>query len=59
MRCGIAVVEAREYPEFGIDAEVPVYRQFEEDPGRFDLVADPRVAAELWHGLEQQLTGLR
>ncbi|MGL5174260.1 MAG: glucose-6-phosphate isomerase family protein [Olsenella sp.] len=56
---GIAVVEARAYPEFGIEAEVPVYRQFEGDPGRFDFVADPRVAAELWHGLEQQLAGLR
>ncbi|MDR1282264.1 MAG: glucose-6-phosphate isomerase, partial [Opitutaceae bacterium] len=40
----------RLYPEFGLESGVPIYRQYENDPARFDWVPDPGTdtKAALW-----------
>jgi len=43
---------ARTYPELGIAAGVPIYRQFQQDPERLQWVSEPARAAELWKTLE-------
>ena len=36
------------YEAFGIEMGVPIYKQFEQDRGRFQFVPDPQLKAELW-----------
>lgn len=42
----------RIYDEFGLEPGVPIYRQYERDPARFDWVPDPRLMALHWTGFE-------
>lgn len=37
----------RQYVEFGI-TDAPLYRQFEQDPARFQFISDPGSVAEKW-----------
>lgn len=38
----------RIYSEFGVEPGVPIYRQYEQDPSRFDWVPDPQLKTEHW-----------
>lgn len=44
-------VDARAYPELGIDADVPIYEQYARDHGAFDFVARPQLASGVWEAL--------
>jgi glucose-6-phosphate isomerase len=48
----IKILEAREYPEFGIEAGIPIYKQWKDHPNRFDFVAKPQVAQEIWNNFK-------
>lgn len=39
---------AREYPELGIEAGVPIYSQFCSDPDKFLFVSNPQIAQDVW-----------
>ena len=39
---------AREYPELGIEAGVPIYSQFCNDPDKFLFVSNPQIAQDVW-----------
>ena len=43
---------AREYPEFGLTAGVPIYKQYEQDPDRFRFVTNPLEFPQLWENYE-------
>lgn len=43
---------ARAYPELGVEAGVPIYRQFESDADRLQWVSEPARVASLWKTLE-------
>ena len=43
---------AREYPEFGLTAGVPIYKQYEQDPERFRFVTNPLEFPQLWQNYE-------
>lgn len=45
---GITDVAPHVYVELGLEAGVPIYAQYERDHGRFDFVARPRLAQEVW-----------
>lgn len=40
---------AREYPEFKLIKQVPIYQQYEESPDLFDFVTDPQSAEQIWN----------
>lgn len=40
----------RDYAEFGIEKGVPIYEQFEKDPGRFQFVSKPYLKEDCWTG---------
>lgn len=42
----------RHYGEFGLERGVPIYRQYEKDPARFDWVPNPGMKADLWKNFE-------
>ncbi len=42
----------RPYPDLGVEPGVPVYRQFARDPGRFQWVSRPALAAAVWEAFE-------
>lgn len=42
------VKRTRNYPEFGIDPQKPIYTQFREEPNRFLFVSDPKCAQKFW-----------
>lgn len=42
----------RIYHEFGLEPGVPIYRQYEQDPGRFDWVPDPQLKSGHWKHFE-------
>lgn len=44
----LEIVEARDYPEFGIEKGVPIYTQYEMDQERFMFVPRPERAKDLW-----------
>lgn len=44
----LTVKPPRHYDEFGIEAGVPIYRQYEQHPERFMFVPDPGSVAPLW-----------
>lgn len=48
----LAVRFAREYPELGLSAELPMYEQFARDPQSLQWVSQPARVAELWHNFE-------
>ncbi|MDI9590881.1 MAG: glucose-6-phosphate isomerase family protein [Acidobacteriota bacterium] len=37
-----------DYEKLGIERDVPIYRQFEQDPDRFLFVSNPRMAEAAW-----------
>lgn len=42
----------RVYREFGLDPGIPIYRQYEQDPARFDWVPNPQLKASHWNAFE-------
>lgn len=48
----LSVRAARHYPELGILPGVPIYQQFQADPGRLQWVSEPARVASLWNTLE-------
>lgn len=45
---GIEILEARAYPEFGLEQGVPIYSQYEKEHDKFLFVTQPKVAADIW-----------
>lgn len=48
----LIITVAREYKEFKIDARVPIYTQFENDPDKFLFVSNPYLVNNLWNKFE-------
>jgi glucose-6-phosphate isomerase len=48
----LAVRSAREYPELGLNAGLPMYEQFARDPQSLQWVSQPARVAERWHNFE-------
>lgn len=46
------VRQPRRYPELGLDAKVPIYRQYQSNPEAVQWVSEPALAAALWPTLE-------
>ena len=44
----LIIKNARTYEDFGIEEAVPIYRQFEADPGRFQFVSRPWLMKDRW-----------
>lgn len=44
----LVIKTPREYTEFGIEKDKPLYQQFQEDPDRFLFVSRPELAKEKW-----------
>lgn len=42
----------RPYPELGLDRTIPIYPQFQADPGRVQWVSEPAQAAAVWPTFE-------
>ena len=42
----------RNYPELGLDAKIPIYRQYRQDPEAVQWISEPARAASLWKTLE-------
>lgn len=42
----------RSYPELGLDAKTPIYRQFQADPERVQWISEPAQVAEVWPAFE-------
>ncbi|HTB98460.1 MAG TPA: glucose-6-phosphate isomerase family protein [Terracidiphilus sp.] len=42
----------RSYPELGLDATIPIYRQFQADPERVQWVSEPAQVAAVWPRFE-------
>ncbi len=51
-RSPLQVRQARRYPELGLDAATPIYRQYQSSPEALQWVSEPARAAELWSSLE-------
>lgn len=43
---------SRSYPELGLDAKIPIYRQYQQNPEAVQWVSEPARAATLWKTLE-------
>ena len=48
----IIIKQARTYPEFGLQANVPIYTQFEQNHELFNFVTNPNCAKHLWEHFE-------
>lgn len=48
----LQVRQPRSYPELGLDARIPIYRQYQLNPEALQWVSEPARAAELWPALE-------
>ena len=46
--CDLIIKNPREYKEFGIRKEVPIYTQFEKDSDSFLFVSNPKSVSNLW-----------
>jgi glucose-6-phosphate isomerase len=44
----LIVKSARTYPEFGLQSQIPIYTQYEQNPDVFTFVTEPESAKELW-----------
>jgi glucose-6-phosphate isomerase len=42
----------RSYPELGLDAKVPIYRQYQHNPEAVQWISDPARVKALWKSLE-------
>ena len=51
-KSSIAVRGPRSYPELGLNAKVPIYRQYQQNPEAVQWVSDPARMASLWKTLE-------
>jgi glucose-6-phosphate isomerase len=51
-KSSIAVRGPRSYAELGLDAKVPIYRQYQQNPEAVQWVSDPVRLASLWKTLE-------
>lgn len=47
----LEVRKPRSYPELGLDASIPLYRQFEIDPERVQWISDPARLTSLWKSM--------
>lgn len=48
----IIVKKARVYPEFKLEADVPIYTQYEQKKDLFDFVTKPETAKDIWINYE-------
>lgn len=48
----LIIKEARDYPEFNLEKGIPIYTQYEQHPDRFDFVANPALASDIWEHFE-------
>lgn len=48
----LRVRQPRQYPELGLDAGMPIYRQYQLNPEKVQWVSAPDRAAELWPSFE-------
>lgn len=48
------IVKARDYPEFEISPNVPVYKQFRDNPKLFHFVSNPQLAETQWAKMKDQ-----
>jgi glucose-6-phosphate isomerase, archaeal len=48
----ICVRSAHAYPEFGLDADLPIYEQFARNPDAVQWVSEPSLAKEVWPHFE-------
>lgn len=48
----LTIREARDYPALGLEAGVPIYRQFRQDMDRFDFVVHPDAYRAVWEAFE-------
>ncbi|MDX8417845.1 glucose-6-phosphate isomerase family protein [Absicoccus intestinalis] len=44
----IQVVKTRAYLELGLQGQVPIYTQYEQDPNRFAFITHPDIAKDVW-----------
>ena len=44
----LIIKEPREYIEFNVKKDIPIYEQYEIEPARFDFVTEPQRYMELW-----------
>lgn len=44
----LEILEAREYPEFGLKKGVPIYTQYEKQPDLFTFVSNPDIKKDIW-----------
>lgn len=51
-RSQVQVRPARAYPEFGLQAHLPIYEQFARDASSVEWVSHPAVVADLWPRFE-------
>lgn len=47
----LEIRKPRSYPELGLDATIPIYRQFEIDPERVQWISDPARLTSLWKSM--------
>ncbi|KMY49975.1 glucose-6-phosphate isomerase family protein [Peribacillus loiseleuriae] len=48
----LIVKAARTYPEFGIERDIPIYTQYENNPNLFAFVTDPESVKDIWINFE-------
>jgi glucose-6-phosphate isomerase len=51
-KSSIEVRGPRSYPELGLDAKVPIYRQYQQNPEAVQWISEPARVATLWQTLE-------
>lgn len=51
-KASLQVKPPRSYPELGLEAAIPIYRQYQSNPEALQWVSEPARAAELWPSLE-------
>jgi glucose-6-phosphate isomerase len=52
LRSPLTVRGPRSYPELGLDAKVPIYRQYQQNPEAVQWISEPARVATLWPTLE-------
>jgi glucose-6-phosphate isomerase len=48
----LAIHSVRPYPELGLNAGVPIYEQFEQDPASVQWVSEPGLKLQVWSAFE-------
>lgn len=44
----LEILNARQYPEFGLEKGVPIYTQYQKNKDLFRFVTNPEIAADVW-----------